>query len=120
MDVQKLNDKQVKLFFSHDIFQILSQPIRIEILKFLALNGPNDINTVAGNFNKHRSVISKHLKQMYNAGILIKAKQSKNTIYQIDGEAFLQKMELVVSDLKQLLACCHKDCYQELNNKDEF
>lgn len=114
MGEKKPDLQQVDVLFNHAIFKVLSQPIRIEILRVLAINGPSDIQTIAENFSKHRSVISKHLKQMYEAGIIIKTKESRNIIYQIDGMEFLHKMEEVVSQLKSILAYSCEDLFDEL------
>jgi len=105
---------QVDALFNDVIFKVLSNPIRIEILKILAVKGPSDIQTIADHFMKHRSVISKHLKQMYEAGIIIKTIESRNTIYQVDGMEFLHKLEAVVSDLKSILAYSCEELYDTL------
>jgi len=114
MGEKRPNLDQVDVLFNDAIFKVLSHPIRIEILKILAVNGPADIQTIADNFSKHRSVISKHLKQMYEAGILIKTIESRNTIYQVDGMGFLHKLEGVVSNLKSILAYSCEDLYGTL------
>lgn len=114
MGEKRPNPEQVDVLFNDVIFKVLSHPIRIEILKILAVNGPSDIQTIAENFNKHRSVISKHLKQMYEAGILIKTIESRNTIYQVDGMGFLHKLEDVVSNLKSILESSCEDLYGTL------
>lgn len=108
------NLQQVDVLFNHEIFKVLSQPIRIEILKVLAVGGPSDIQTIAANFSKDRSVISKHLKQMYEAGLLIKTKESRNIIYQVDGMEFLHKLEDVVDQLKSVLAFSCEDLFETL------
>ncbi|GEM_PF-3308041 len=108
------NLQQVDVLFNHEIFKVLSQPIRIEILKVLAVGGPSDIQTIAENFSKDRSVISKHLKQMYEAGLLIKTKESRNIIYQVDGMEFLHKLEDVVDQLKSVLAFSCEDLFETL------
>lgn len=100
--------------FDATIFKLLSEPVRMEILKVLALNGPSDITAIADHFSLDRSVISKHLKILHAGGLLIKTKESRSTIYQVDGLAFLQKMEHVVSDVKEMLAYCCGDTFQSL------
>ena len=49
----------------------LSEPVRIEILKFIMRNGRTDIGTIAENMPQDRSVISRHLNLMHDVGILI-------------------------------------------------
>lgn len=114
MEEKKLDLQQVDVLFDHVIFKVLSQPIRIEILKVLAVNGPSDIQTISANFCKHRSVISKHLKMMHEAGIVIKTQESRNTIYQVDGMGFLHQLEEVVGSLKSVLSYSCEDIFDTL------
>lgn len=114
MEETKLDLQQVNILFDHVIFKVLSQPIRIEILKILAVNGPSDIQTISANFCKHRSVISKHLKMMHEAGIVIKTQESRSTIYQVDGMGFLHQMEEVVGNLKSILLYSCEDIFDTL------
>ena len=114
MEDKKVDLQQMDNLFNHNVFKVLSQPIRIEILKVLAVNGPSDIQTISSNFCKHRSVISKHLKMMYEAGIIIKTKESRNTIYQVDGMGFLHQLEDVVGNLKTVLAYNCEDIFDTL------
>ena len=51
-------------------FKTLSEPVRVQILKYLMLNGRADIQTIAENMPQDRSVISRHLNLMQEAGIL--------------------------------------------------
>lgn len=114
MEENKVDLAQVDILFNHVIFKVLSQPIRIEILKVLAVNGPSDIQTISSNFCKHRSVISKHLKMMHEAGIVIKTQESRNTIYQVDGMGFLHQLEEVVGNLKSVLLYSCEDLFDTL------
>ena len=114
MEETKLDLQQVDILFDHVIFKVLSQQIRIEILKILAVNGPSDIQTISANFCKHRSVISKHLKMMHEAGIVIKTQESRSTIYQVDGMGFLHQMEEVVGNLKSILLYSCEDIFDTL------
>jgi DNA-binding transcriptional ArsR family regulator len=43
-------------------FKSLGEPVRVEIIRFLLLNGRADIATIAENMPQDRSVISRHLK----------------------------------------------------------
>ncbi|WP_207736254.1 ArsR/SmtB family transcription factor [Fusibacter ferrireducens] len=86
----------------------------MEIIKFLALNGPADISSISEHFPQDRSVISKHLKMMKEEGLLILTVASRHHYYQLDGMAFLYKMEAVVSDIKVILENTCEDTYSYL------
>jgi len=115
---ENLNAQQLDNLFQQDIFKILKEPIRIELIKHLAVHGPSDISTIASHFKQDRSVISRHLKMMKKAGILIMTKSSRRSIYQVDGMEFLSKMESVVEDIKKILKYTCKDTFDYLYSKN--
>ena len=85
------------------IFKILSEPVRIALIRFLAINGPCDIGTVAASFQQDRSVISRHLKMMCDYGLLSAVKKSRSTVYSFDGYAFLGRLEALTSMVRGFL-----------------
>lgn len=115
---EQLNAQQLNKLFQQDVFKILNEPIRIEIIKHLAIHGPSDISTIASYFEQDRSVISRHLKMMKESGVLIMTKASRRSIYQVDGMEFLSKMESVVEDIKEILRYTCKDTFDYLYSKE--
>lgn len=91
-----------------DFIKALAEPARIEILKFLILDGACDVNTLAAKLPQDRSVISRHLKIMENAGLLSSQKTGRHVIYVADGETSLQKSEQLVDVMRQCMdiGCC--------------
>ncbi len=88
-------------------FKAMSEPVRMEILKFLLVNGRSDIAAIAEALPQDRSVISRHLKFMSEAGILKCEKITRHVYYEIDGTSFLDKLETIVARIKQCMpACC--------------
>lgn len=73
----------------------LSEPVRIDILKFLILKGQSDIGTIAENMPQDRSVVSRHLNLMHEVGILKGGKDGRHMLYEVDGEGFLNKLESI-------------------------
>lgn len=84
----------------------LSEPVRIKILKFILLNGRADIATIAQDMPQDRSVISRHLNLMREVGILICEKENRHIFYEIDGKAFLGKLERITELVRQCLPLC--------------
>lgn len=115
---ENVGTEQLNNLLMQEIFKILTEPIRIELIKYLAINGPSDITTIAAHFTQDRSVISKHLKMMNEAGILILTKSSRHRIYQVDGMELLLKMESMVEDFKTLLKYTCKDTFDDLYSKN--
>jgi len=91
-----------------DFVKALAEPVRIEILKYLVLAGPSDVNSLAEKMPQDRSVISRHLSIMKSAGLLNMRKEGRHVIYSVDGDSALQKSEKIVETIKQCLklGCC--------------
>ena len=91
-----------------DFVKALAEPVRIDILKCLIVAGPSDVNSLADKMPQDRSVISRHLLMMKNAGLLSMKKEGRHVIYSVDGESALQKSEKIVDTIKQCLkmGCC--------------
>ncbi len=102
----KVLDDLVKAIDSK-MFKALTDPTRTQILKFLMLNGRCDISTIAANLPQDRSVISRHLNMMSEAGLLVAEKETRHRFYTINCETFLAEFEGVVENLKTCICeCC--------------
>jgi len=89
------------------LLKALSEPVRGEILRFLLLNGRADISTIAEHLPQDRSVISRHLNLMAEAGILLAEKESRHKFYFLNGAAFLHEFESIVNNIRKCMAeCC--------------
>jgi DNA-binding transcriptional ArsR family regulator len=92
-------------------FKTLSDPVRQELLKYLMLNGRVDVGTIAQHLPQDRSVISRHLQLMRDAGILISEKEGRYVYYSIDGQEFLTKLEALVDQVRACIpVCCPPGC----------
>lgn len=91
-----------------DFIKALTEPARIEILKWLILNGSSDVKTLAESMPQDRSVISRHLVLMEKAGLVRASKQGRHVIYSLDGKSALQKSERLFESIRQCFKsnCC--------------
>lgn len=87
-------------------FKSLSEPVRIEILRYLLLNGPSDIGTIARDLPQDRSVISRHLNMMLGVDILTCEKQGRHRYYQLNAQAFLSRF----TEISDLIKSCIQTC----------
>lgn len=107
-----MTDKQIeianKLVSEMDskFFKSLSEPVRVQIIRYLLLNGRADIGTIAENMPQDRSVISRHLNLMHEVGILICEKESRHMFYSINATAFLERF----INITELVKTCIKEC----------
>lgn len=65
-----------------EVFKALSHPIRIEFFLFLSQT-PTCVCEIAKQFKIDKSIASKHLTQMRNAGLITMKKQGTRVIYNI-------------------------------------
>ena len=97
--------------FDSKFFKSLSEPVRQQLIKYLMLNGRSDIGTIAEHLPQHRSVISRHLQLMQEAGILICEKEGRFVYYTIDGKEFRTKLESLVDQIRAWIPiCCPTSC----------
>jgi ArsR family transcriptional regulator len=76
MNQKSVSDLRVK------ILNALSDPIRLEILEYLA-SGEKCVCEIIPAFNRSQSTISKHMNILYEADILDRKIEGKRTIYSI-------------------------------------
>ena len=81
----------------------LFDPVRFELVEYLSDGKEQSINEIAKNFPQDRSVISRHLEQMYKQKLLIKEKKSKYTFYTLDCEFITQQVEMASKTLRSLM-----------------
>jgi len=87
-------------------FKSLGEPVRVEIIRFLLLNGRADIGTIAENMPQDRSVISRHLNMMHEVGILTCIKESRHMFYSLNADEFLKRF----TNITRLVEICLKEC----------
>jgi len=92
--------------FDTQFFKAFSEPVRLEIVRFLLQNGRSDVASIAKAFTQDRSVISRHLKTLLDAGIVTAEKETRHMMYQLDGKAVLANLELLVARIKDCLTVC--------------
>lgn len=98
--------KNIDEIFDSELFKVLAEPIRCELIKYLAIHGPSDISTISENFTQDRSVISRHLSQMHRLNILNKKKEARRIIYDLNAKDLLFKFEFVVDKMRLLINDC--------------
>ncbi len=84
-------------------FNILFDPVRIEIFKFIAINGKSNIGEISEHFTQDRSVISRHLMQMFNQKILTRSKVSRFTYYSLNTNGIIRKFEETAEQIRKVV-----------------
>lgn len=63
-------------------FKALSDPNRLQLI-FLLLAEPRSVHDLTKNFSLHTSVISRHLKMLKEAGIVVSTRKGKEVYYSV-------------------------------------
>lgn len=92
--------------FDSQFFKAMAEPIRVEILKFLLVNGRSDVATVAKNIRKDRSVLSRHLHHLEEAGLLKYERISRNSFFSIDADGFRKKVYALFTKVDHAIKNC--------------
>jgi DNA-binding transcriptional ArsR family regulator len=88
------------------LFRALSEPARGAILEFLTANGRSDIATIAERFPQDRSVISRHLAVLADAGLVRRQKEGRNVFFEVDGVAAVDELEAILERFRSLVPLC--------------
>ncbi|GGE64774.1 ArsR/SmtB family transcription factor [Priestia taiwanensis] len=103
-------DRDKELNYSNEInaidfefYKTLFDPVRIEIIRYLAVYGERNITTIAENLPQDRSVISKHLDLMYRFEIVSKTRVGRNIYYEVNSQMIFNKFKLTTDQLEKLL-----------------
>ena len=73
----------IKKVQSHAIFRAIADPTRREILNLLR-EGPHAVGEIAGNFRTSRPAVSKHLRLLKSAGLVVVHQRGTANICELD------------------------------------
>jgi len=114
METQAITRQQIAEelveFLDSAFFKALAEPVRIDILKFLFLQGRSDIGTIAANMPQDRSVISRHLHLMEQAGIVQSEKEGRHVYYRVNANNFSSRMQEITEKLNTCVEICYPNC----------
>ena len=87
-------------------FEILSHPVRIEIIRWLLEHGGGPIKEIAAAFPQDRSVISRHLAQMERAGIVTAERRGRKVLYDLNGPELVCRLGRLTEAAAALSRIC--------------
>lgn len=87
-------------------FKALCEPSRVAVLKRVMQLGRADIAEIAEGLPQERSVVSRHLQVLSEAGIVRAAKVSRQMFYEVDGAAVVTRLEDILQHMKSLAPFC--------------
>jgi DNA-binding transcriptional ArsR family regulator len=84
----------------------LAEPARLEILAVLLELGPADVGAVADRLPQERSVISRHLKILREAGAVAVERDGRRRVYAVDGQSILARFEAILRQARAVAPIC--------------
>lgn len=95
-------------------FKALSEPNRLAMLSWLcACNQPRSVSEVAGCCDVDQSVVSRHLAQLREAGILIAERQGRQVRYAVDAVKVVSALRGLADTIEN---CC---CVQQRETRTQ-
>jgi DNA-binding transcriptional ArsR family regulator len=82
-----------------DRFKLLSEPIRLQILHALQ-DGPLSVNELTEAVKTSQPNVSKHLKMLQGAGILLRNQVGNTVYYEIADQSIFSLCEMVCDSLE--------------------
>jgi DNA-binding transcriptional ArsR family regulator len=89
-----------------NFFKAIAEPVRQQILLILLQEGRLNVQSVASYLVQDRSVVSRHLAVLEQAGFLRSYRVQRFTEYELDGPAVIEKFERVLGQLRVAAALC--------------
>jgi DNA-binding transcriptional ArsR family regulator len=87
-------------------FKAIAEPVRQQIVMILLQQGRSNIQDVAGHLVQDRSVVSRHLAFLEQAGMVRSSKILRFTEYELDGPAIIEKLERLLVQLRATASIC--------------
>ena len=89
-----------------NFFKAIAEPVRQQIVLILLREGRLNVQAVASYLVQDRSVVSRHLAFLEQAGFLRSYRVQRFTEYELDGPAIIEKFERVLGQLRMAAALC--------------
>lgn len=93
-----------------NFFKAIAEPVRQQIVLILLQEGRSNVQEVAQHLVQDRSVVSRHLAFLEQAGFVRSYRVQRFTEYELDGPAIIGKLEMLLSHLRHAAqVCCPPD-----------
>lgn len=92
--------------FDGPFFKAMAEPVRQQIVLILLVEGRMNVQSVANHLVQDRSVVSRHLASMEQAGLVRSFRVQRFTEYELDGPAIIGKLERLLAHVRSASALC--------------
>jgi DNA-binding transcriptional ArsR family regulator len=84
----------------------LAEPARLDVLEVMLTHGGGDVASIAGHLPQDRSVVSRHLQALEDAGVVRSTWEGRHRRYELDGSGFVKGFEALASKVRTLANVC--------------
>ena len=98
--------RQLREILHGKLFRALCEPARVAIIEFLTVHGRSDIATIAEHFPQDRSVVSRHLALLHDAGVIRREKEGRQVFFEVDGPGVVERLENVLLRFRNVVPLC--------------
>ena len=98
-----------------NFFKAIAEPVRQRIIFVLLQEGRSNVQDVAKHLVQDRSVVSRHLAFLEQAGFVRSYHVQRFTEYELDGPAIIEKLERLLQQLRIAASVC---CAPAKTNND--
>ncbi|MGD0945954.1 MAG: metalloregulator ArsR/SmtB family transcription factor [Candidatus Binatia bacterium] len=88
------------------LFKALCELARVEIVRFLTVEGRSDVSTIAKHFPQHASVVSRHLAVLHDAGVLRRRKDGRHVYFEVDAASMVGRMDKILGRFRRIVPLC--------------
>jgi DNA-binding transcriptional ArsR family regulator len=98
--------EEIAALLDTPFLRALAEPARLDVLKVLLIHGSGDVASLAAHLPQDRSVISRHLRILEEAGIVRSVRAGRHRNYQLEGGALVGRFEQLSTRVRALAAIC--------------
>lgn len=92
--------------FDSPFLKALTEPARLDLLRVLMLHGPLDVGSLAEHVPQERSVVSRHLKILEQAGLVRVERDGKHRRVALDAGRFLAELGRIETRVRENASIC--------------
>lgn len=84
----------------------LTEPARLEVLRVLLVHGPGDIGEIAQHLPQDRSVVSRHLRTLQDAGVVRSTRDGRRVVFELEGSGMVGQLDRILTEARALAPLC--------------
>lgn len=92
--------------FDSEFLKAIAEPVRVKILRLLITGETLDVGAIADQLPQERSVISRHLKTLRDAGLVRVERDGRRRLYTIVPQVFVGRLEAILAATRRCIAVC--------------